>query len=359
VTPIFIAASGRQRIALLRDALVSHGPIVSSLAEAKSRITAAGECMVVVDAAVSWASSLLAAVGDDPACAIIVAADHDHLTKLWKLLSQGADGYIVLPADPVVVTTSLEAARQARARRNSNQVQIEAVRGQLMRVAEDFRFSYQRERSHARELATLLQRMEGSYRETVKSLAAAVEAKDPLTGRHIERVTDLAVRLANVVDPALAAEPHLAFGFLLHDVGKIGVPDAILMKPGPLNKEEAERMRAHALIGARIVQDVEFLRPVHAIIRHHHERWDGKGYPDGLTGERIPKGARVFAVADAADAMLHDRPYRKAVSLDQVRQEITRVAGAQFDPEVVEAFIVLTESEEDLVHARAVEEPAQ
>jgi ribonuclease P protein subunit RPR2 len=280
-----------------------------------------------------------------------MCADDASLSEVPTYLHDGADGFVVFPADRFVLATAVEAARQVRARRRSSSTQITSVRSQLLKVAEDFRFSYQRERARTRELAAYLGRIETSYRDTVRSLANAVEAKDPTTGAHIERVTDVAVELARLVDPVLAAQPYLAFGFLLHDVGKIGVPDEVLRKPGPLTDVEVERMQAHALIGARIVGEVEFLEPVRPIIRHHHERWDGGGYPDGLAGEDIPKAARIFAVADAADAMLHDRPYRKALSLDRAREEITAGAGTQFDPTVVDAFIMLSESDDTPLRA--------
>jgi ribonuclease P protein subunit RPR2 len=282
---------------------------------------------------------------------VVIAADETSMAEIPELLHDGADGFVVFPSDPSLFATAIEAARQTRARRRVSSAEIAAVRGQLLKVAEDFRFSYQRERARSRELATYVGRIETSYRDTVRSLANAVEAKDPSTGAHIERVTDVAVALARVVDPELAAQPYLSFGFLLHDVGKIGVPDELLRKPGPLTDSEMERMRAHALIGAHIVEEVEFLAPVRPIIRHHHERWDGHGYPDGLAGEDIPKAARIFAVADAADAMLHDRPYRKGCTLAEAREEITKCAGTQFDPTVAQAFLVLSEAEDTPLRA--------
>jgi HD-GYP domain-containing protein (c-di-GMP phosphodiesterase class II) len=137
----------------------------------------------------------------------------------------------------------------------------------------------------------------------------------------------------------MAERNVLLRGALLHDVGKIGVPDDILRKAGPLNSSEWATMRRHPSYGARIVEDIPYLESVAVIIKHHHERWDGAGYPDGLRGDEIPCGARMFAVADAFDAMTADRPYRKALDAVSARAEVLLSSGTQFDPRVVEAFM--------------------
>ncbi|MDX6485565.1 MAG: hypothetical protein QOF43_718, partial [Gaiellaceae bacterium] len=141
------------------------------------------------------------------------------------------------------------------------------------------------------------------------------------------------------VEPELADDPAMEYGFLLHDVGKIGIPDKILQKPGPLTRGERRRMQAHTVLGEQMlggvaILDGEGLR----VVRSHHERWDGRGYPDGLDGDDVPLGARVFAVADALDAMTSDRPYRKALRWKSACEEILAQSGKQFDPEVVAAF---------------------
>jgi HD-GYP domain-containing protein (c-di-GMP phosphodiesterase class II) len=349
---VYVAASTSERLHSLRAALIVQAPVLASLEHARAMVDGEADVTMIIDAHVSWGRAFLQMLPEASTCSVVIAAaDEIDMAEVPELLREGADGFVIFPSDPLIVATAIEAARQTRARRRGSSVEIVAVRSQLMKVAEDFRFSYQRERARSRELAAYLGRIETSYRDTVRSLANAVEAKDPTTGAHIERVTDVGVALARIVDPDLAAQPYLSFGFLLHDVGKIGVPDEVLRKPGPLTDSEAERMHAHAQIGAHIVGEVEFLAPVRPIIRHHHERWDGLGYPDGLAGEDIPKAARIFAVADAADAMLHDRPYRKALSLAQARDEITKAAGTQFDPAVVQAFIVLSEAEDTPLRA--------
>jgi HD-GYP domain-containing protein (c-di-GMP phosphodiesterase class II) len=137
---------------------------------------------------------------------------------------------------------------------------------------------------------------------------------------------------------AIEDAPQIEFGFLLHDVGKVAVPDAILFKSGSLTEEEYSLVRRHPVIGTEILRDVDFLGEGKLVVRHHHERWDGQGYPDGLAGEEIPLAARVFAVADALDALTTDRPYRPASGYPAARQEIYAGAGSQFDPAVVAAY---------------------
>jgi HD-GYP domain-containing protein (c-di-GMP phosphodiesterase class II) len=147
------------------------------------------------------------------------------------------------------------------------------------------------------------------------------------------------VELTDALEPRLLDDPSLEYGFLLHDIGKIGVPDSILDKKGPLGPEELLLMRQHPLIGAELLNDVPLLDGEGLqVVRSHHERWDGHGYPDGLKGDEIPLGARIFALADALDAMTSDRPYRRAMRWTAARDEIVAQSGKQFDPDVVEAF---------------------
>ncbi|HEX7149671.1 MAG TPA: HD-GYP domain-containing protein, partial [Actinomycetota bacterium] len=168
-----------------------------------------------------------------------------------------------------------------------------------------------------------------------------VEARDAYTGRHAERVAayGLAIAAEAGIDPADA--PEMEFGFLLHDVGKVAVPDAILWKPEPLTPEERLLMERHPLVGWEILREIDFLGDAKLVVRHHHERWDGAGYPDRLGGKDIALTARIVAIADAFDAMTSDRPYRKAIPFDRACQEIADGAGSQFDPVVVEAFTAI------------------
>lgn len=213
---------------------------------------------------------------------------------------------------------------------------------QTLRYAQELRQLHSEERAQRRLAEDALARLNDSYVTTVRALAAALELRDDQTGGHAERVTALALRLAREVAPELASDPHLEYGFLLHDLGKIGIPDAILLKPGPLDVREMEEMRYHPVLGERIVARVPYLNGLtREVVAYHHERWDGKGYPRRLGGERIPLGARIFSVADAFDAMTSDRPYRLALSPEAAIAEVARNAGKQFDPAVAAAFAAI------------------
>jgi ribonuclease P protein subunit RPR2 len=180
-----------------------------------------------------------------------------------------------------------------------------------------------------------------SYLQTVTALAAALEWKDMRTGAHSQRVQRYALELLAAIDPGLVRRDHgVEYGFLLHDLGKIAIADDILQKPGRLDPQERGRMQEHTLIGEQMLSGVELLHGEGlSVVRSHHERWDGAGYPDGLRGADIPLGARVFAVADTLDAMTNDRPYRPALPWESARKEILAERGLQFDPDVVDAFV--------------------
>jgi PAS domain S-box-containing protein len=212
---------------------------------------------------------------------------------------------------------------------------------QLAAYARDVRESFGRELKRAREL-------ERSYFVTVQALAAAVEAKDGHTGAHIQRVHALGLLLARTVAPDEVADPQLAYGFLLHDIGKLSVPDAVLKKPGPLSHTEWGLMRRHPQAGAQILDAVPFLDRAVDVVLHHHERWDGGGYPAGLEHDDIPLWARIFAVADTVDAIVSDRPYRPGRPLEDALDEVVARAGTQFDPDCAEA---MTQLDHDAVHA--------
>jgi ribonuclease P protein subunit RPR2 len=202
---------------------------------------------------------------------------------------------------------------------------------QLERYAADLRETFKQERARSLELRR-------SYTATVRALSNAVEARDAYTGKHAERVTAYALEIARALGISLSDGSEIEFGFLLHDIGKVAIPDAILFKPDALTDKERALMKQHPAIGAQIVRGIDFLGPAADVVRSHHERWDGRGYPDGLAGEQIPLAARVFAVADVLDALTTERPYRPPSSFNVSREIITGQAGAQFDPRVVEAF---------------------
>jgi HD-GYP domain-containing protein (c-di-GMP phosphodiesterase class II) len=189
---------------------------------------------------------------------------------------------------------------------------------------------------------TVVRARDGSYELAVEALATALELHDDETGQHARRVTDFALALTRAIDPELARASDLRYGFLLHDIGKIGIPDAILLKPGPLTERETRVLQTHTTIGEQLLAFVPFASDLaHDVVAYHHERWDGSGYPWGLSGSAIPLPARIFAVADAFDAITNDRPYRRARPVATAVAEVERCAGTQFDPAVVSAFVPL------------------
>ena len=191
--------------------------------------------------------------------------------------------------------------------------------------------------SHA--LGAALAETERTYDTTLQALSNALDVRDSETEGHSRRVVEYMELIIAEMPVAPAHLATLRRGALLHDIGKIGVPDNVLRKPAALSEAEWVVMKRHPEHGARIISQIPFLEDVSRIVRHHHERWDGKGYPDGIAGESIPLGARIFAVADSFDAMTSDRPYRRAMSVKDARVEVARCRGTQFDPVVVDAFV--------------------
>jgi ribonuclease P protein subunit RPR2 len=238
-----------------------------------------------------------------------------------------------------------EEVMHLRAELAKNERQMREREREFERYSTRLRDAVRREHAHAEKVSA-------SYVAAVRALTNAVEARDAYTGKHAERVAAYGLALAELMDERLTADPELEFGFLLHDVGKVAVPDAILHKPAPLNSKERGVIRRHPVIGAQIVSHIDFLdNSAGQVVRHHHERWDGLGYPDGLLGDQIPLAARVFAVADTLDAITTQRPYRPAATFDFAREVIEQGRETQFDPLAVEALAQI--SNEHLREMRA------
>jgi ribonuclease P protein subunit RPR2 len=221
--------------------------------------------------------------------------------------------------------TALRAALAAQERQAAEKER------QLERYAADLRETFKQERARSQQLRR-------SYMATVRALSNAVEARDAYTGKHAERVAAYGLEIARAGGLTLADDPQTEVGFLLHDIGKVAIPDAILFKPEPLSAEERALMECHPVIGFEILAEIDFLGDAKVVVRHHHERWDGDGYPDGLAGEDIPLAARVFSVADTLDALTTTRPYREGMALSRAREIVAAQAGTQFDPHIVEHF---------------------
>jgi ribonuclease P protein subunit RPR2 len=244
----------------------------------------------------------------------------------------GADAFLRKPFSPLALLTLVERLGARGVEREVSPKPHGPADKQLLLYAQDFRRLLELERGQR----VLLQ---DAYRETVVALARALESKDGGTADHSERVRRYATELTAAVDPALLEEPSLEYGFILHDVGKIAIPDTVLMKSEPLSDSERRLLETHPVLGEQMVGQAALLRGHGArVVRSHHERWDGRGYPDNLRGADIPLGARIFSVADALDAITSDRPYRHASMWEDAVAEIVASAGTQFDPDIVDVF---------------------
>lgn len=242
-----------------------------------------------------------------------------------RALAAGARAFVHKPFNPLELLTIVERIAGRSPLEHANADGGAAATGELSRLIEIGH------RQH--EL------LNHAYRQTLEALADALETRDFGTSAHSHRVTAYATRLTLEVAPSLVDDPTLEWGFLLHDVGKIGIPDRVLLKRGPLDVRERTCIEQHTLIGEKLVGHVPLLQGEGMrIVRSHHERWDGDGYPDRLTACDIPIGARIFAVADALDAMTDVRPYRSSISWDDAMNELVRNRSRQFDPEVIDAL---------------------
>lgn len=210
--------------------------------------------------------------------------------------------------------------------------ELETAYQQMLRYAEDLRKSYLQERQQMEKLVQ-------SQNATAITLAKAIEKRDRYTAGHTDRVTEYAMLTAKQLDWPEERLVVLELAGHLHDVGKIGVPDAVLNKPGKLTAEEFEMMKAHPEIGEQIIRGIDFLEALVPYVLYHHERYDGRGYPKGLSGEAIPIEGRLLAVSDTFDAMTSSRPYRKQLDAEHAIDEIKRCSGTQFDPNIVGAFL--------------------
>ncbi len=259
---------------------------------------------------------------------IMVTAIHDISTAL-EAIRRGAYDYILKPFEKDQLFLGVERALQWR------------------RLLIDNR-NYQRHLQElvderTAQLTAKHQELLQSYDDTLEALGTALDMKDAETEGHSQRVTRFCISIAKTVPVPDAYLHVLARAAFLHDIGKMAIEDKILRKPGPLTDEEKMRMREHCEIGYNMLIRIPFLRDAAEIVLAHQEFYDGSGYPRGLRGEQIPLGARIFAIADSLDAMISDRPYRRALPMSHAREEIRRCAGTQFDPKIVEVFLSIPE----------------
>ncbi len=267
----------------------------------------------------------------NPETAFIMITGLMDINTAIDSLRIGAYDFITKPFELPAIRRAVDRALDRRRLQIENRFYREELERQV------------RERTF--ELNEALYDVEESYKITLEALVTALDAREHETHAHSQRVREYTLTLAQSLGLKHDDLIQVGRGALLHDVGKIGVQDSILLKPGKLNEAEWVEMRKHPQIGYNILQSIEFLAPAAEIVLCHQERWDGKGYPHGLAGTDIPLGARIFAVVDTLDAMTSDRPYRKAMSFDVALAEIRACSGTQFDPRVVSAFLSIpTES---------------
>lgn len=274
-----------------------------------------------------------------PTARVVALTAYDDPGRVVAMIEAGASSYCVKGAPLGELRHTIEAASAGMG--HVHERAVPRVFEEVVRLYHETRASAAQLAEANRELETRTRDLDHLARGVARALASAVEARDGYTGGHIDRVSRWALGLTYRVAPELAGDPCVEFGYLLHDVGKLGVPDVILRKPGPLDAEETELMRAHVEIGASLLEPIPGFDSVREIVLSHHERWDGSGYPRGLHGEEIPLAARLFAVCDAYDAMTTDRPYRAALAEAQAVAQLEEGAGAQFDPEAVREFVSL------------------
>lgn len=269
-----------------------------------------------------WLLHEIKSFAPDTAVLMITALDDSQIAV--QCLKMGAFDYLIKPLHLEEVTHSVRNAIERR-----------------MLILENKRYQRELEQKVLERTAKLqqaLDSLEAHYDNTLEALVAALDAREHETSNHSKRVAVYSRTLAQELGVSEPDQIEIYRGAFLHDIGKIGVADAILLKPGRLSIEEWDEMKRHPGIGHMILKQVSFLRSAVQTVLCHHERYDGTGYPQGLAGENIPIGARIFSVADAFDTMTSNRPYRKALTVERARDEVFRCAGTQFDPKVVEVF---------------------
>ncbi|AKU91741.1 HD domain-containing phosphohydrolase [Vulgatibacter incomptus] len=266
---------------------------------------------------------------EHPDIAVIMLTGFGDTESAVECLRRGAADYLLKPPKLTELIRSIERALGRR--------RIDLARRRYQLKLE------QRVEEKTTELQGALRAVEVAYTHTLSALVAALDAREHETSDHSQRVVRYTRAIAEQMGVRGPELGEICRGALLHDIGKIGVPDAILLKPGPLTPAEWQEMRRHPEIGFQILRGIRFLEHPSQIVLSHQERFDGKGYPHGLRGNEIPLGARIFAIADTLDAMLCDRPYRKGTNWNTARGEILRCSGTQFDPEAVRAFAAISD----------------
>src|SRR6266852_4951311 len=264
-----------------------------------------------------------------PHIAFLVTTGVDDVDVGVRAMRCGADDYLVKPFRDSAVLASLESALHKR----QFEQQVEHYRRHLEEMVAE----------RTGQLQSALRQIERSYEDTLQALGTAIDLRDNETAGHSQRVCRYSLEIARAMGWSGKQLENLARGAYLHDIGKLGIPDGILLKPGPLTVDERKVMQQHVQIGFDVVKDIPFLAEAAELLLMHHEQYGGAGYPRGIKGEEILLGARIFAVADTLDAITSDRPYRRASSFESARETIRRQSGSQFDPQVVDVFLSIHE----------------
>jgi response regulator RpfG family c-di-GMP phosphodiesterase len=283
-----------------------------------------------------------------PEMGVILLTGVCDLDTALGAMRSGASDYVTKPFRLEHVRLTVERVLEQIRLRRENREYRERLESRVEERTRELRRKNE-------EVQALFAKLDASYRTTLEALATALDARDAETLGHSARVAAYTVAVGRRMGLSEEGLTDLYRGALLHDVGKIGIRDAILLKPGKLTSEEWREMRRHPEIGARMLQGIAFLESAIPIVLCHQERYDGKGYPQRLKAEAIPIGARIFAVVDTLDAMTSDRPYRKALPYERARSEIVRFSGTQFDPAVVEVFLAIPEAEWQAIQRHVLE----
>lgn len=260
-----------------------------------------------------------------PTMMFIIMTGYPEIELAVEAIHLGVNDFLIKPFDLELAVFSVKKALEQK----KMEEELESYHRSLKKLVE--------ERTEKLQQAYLT--LKKAYLDSVKVLAEAIDAKDTYTRGHSDRVRRMSLQIAVSLGFTEERREVLEYGALLHDIGKIGIEDEILRKPGPLSPEEFQTIQQHPLVGVKIVEGIEFFKDKIPMIRSHHEHFDGKGYPDGLVGEAIPLEARIIAVPDAFDAMASLRPHRRAMSLEDILLEMEKYKGKQFDPNILEVFL--------------------
>ncbi len=333
---VLVADDDRTVCDVLTETLTAHGFEARSCSDGEEALAelAHREFDVVVSdlnmPRMSGMELLHAVRKKHPRVVFLIVTGEDDIRVGIEAMKNGAADYLVKPFDLEAVVTSLKRALEIK----SMEMELEDYRQNLERMVEE----------RTRQLEAARRRIELTYDETLEALGAALDLRDTETAGHSQRVTRYCLEMAKAMQCSGDQLKQIARGSYLHDIGKIGIPDSILLKEGKLTAEETEVMQTHVRIGYELVSRIAFLAGAAEIVLTHQERHDGTGYPQGLVAHEIPLGSRIFSVADTLDAMTSDRPYRRALPFDAAREEITRESGKQFDPDVVSVFLSIPEA---------------